>query len=380
MGLKNKAGQGNLNSTPAKGENGFMARKEYLLKQKHLGRRLLGVFPAQYPKEILWAMNLLPVEIWDPPLESSNANAHLQPYICSVVKQGLELILQGKADMLEGFLFPHTCDSIQNLASIINDYLNLEKPCFFFYHPKAPYHACSRDYYLDQMRLLITSLEKDFGPMDPAALGQSVEQGRRLSGIIREIYDLRSKGELSASNVRFYEVIRQGEYLHPDDFIPLLEEFVHTHKGKAQKGMPVLLSGVLPNPPEILEILDGIGARVVNDDFLSCGRRLLVPSSPEKEPLDALADSYFAMPPCTTKNTPLKERVDYLLEMAKTSGAKGVIFYMVKFCEPELFDVPRVVKALKAAEIATLVIDVELNQGVSGQMSTRVEAFLEMIS
>ncbi|HIJ21163.1 MAG TPA: 2-hydroxyacyl-CoA dehydratase, partial [Deltaproteobacteria bacterium] len=212
-----------------------MARKEYLLKQKQLGRRLLGVFPAQYPKEILWAMNLLPVEIWDPPLESSNANAHLQPYICSVVKQGLELILQGKADMLEGFLFPHTCDSIQNLASIINDYLKLEKPCFFFYHPKAPYHACSRDYYLDQMRLLITSLERDFGPMDPAALGQSVEQGRRLSGIIREIYDLRSKGELSASNVRFYEVIRQGEYLHPDDFIPLLEEFVQTHKGKAQK-------------------------------------------------------------------------------------------------------------------------------------------------
>ncbi|HIJ21018.1 MAG TPA: 2-hydroxyacyl-CoA dehydratase, partial [Deltaproteobacteria bacterium] len=50
------------------------------------------------------------------------------------------------------------------------------------------------------------------------------------------------------------------------------------------------------------------------------------------------------------------------------------------FCEPELFDVPRVVKALKAAGIATLVIDVELNQGVSGQMATRVEAFLEMIS
>ena len=116
-----------------------MARKEYLLEQKQMGRRLLGVFPAQYPKEVLWAMNILPVEIWDPPVESSNANAHLQPYICSVVKQGLELILQGKADMLDGFLFPHTCDSIQNLASIINDYLKLEKPCFFFYHPKAPY-------------------------------------------------------------------------------------------------------------------------------------------------------------------------------------------------------------------------------------------------
>ena len=137
-------------------------------------------------------------------------------------------------------------------------------------------------------------------------------------------------------------------------FIPMilflcLRSLFITNKGKAQKGLPVLLSGVLPNPPEILEVLDGAGARVVNDDFLSCGRRLVVPPGSWKEPLEALADGYFAMAPCTTKNTPLKERVDYLVEMAKASGAKGIIFYMVKFCEPELFDVPRVVKALKEA-------------------------------
>ena len=41
-------------------------------------------------------MNILPVEIWDPCLGVSLANAHLQPYICSVVKLGLELIPQGK--------------------------------------------------------------------------------------------------------------------------------------------------------------------------------------------------------------------------------------------------------------------------------------------
>ena len=37
-----------------------MTRKEYLVKQKEMGRHLLGVFPAQYPKEILWAMNIVP--------------------------------------------------------------------------------------------------------------------------------------------------------------------------------------------------------------------------------------------------------------------------------------------------------------------------------
>ena len=122
-----------------------MNRSAYLHRQKQMGRRLFGVFPAQYPREIFWAMNIVPVEIWDPPMVTANANAHLQPYICSVVRSGLELILQDKTRILDGFLFPHTCDSIQNLASIVNDYLGIEIPCYFFYHPKAPFGKGSRD-------------------------------------------------------------------------------------------------------------------------------------------------------------------------------------------------------------------------------------------
>ena len=53
---------------------------------------------------------------------------------------------------------------------------------------------------------------------------------------------------------------------------------------------------------------------------------------------------------------------------------------MVKFCEPELFDVPELVEGLRDKEIPTLVMDVELNQGFGGQLSTRVEAFGEMLN
>jgi len=74
-------------SDPERTIGGAPSRREYMTAQrKDQGRRLLGVFPAQYPREILWAMNILPVEIWDPPLEVSQSNAHLQSYICSLVK------------------------------------------------------------------------------------------------------------------------------------------------------------------------------------------------------------------------------------------------------------------------------------------------------
>lgn len=356
-----------------------MTRKEYLTKQKEAGRSLIGVFPAHYPKEILWALNAVPAEIWDPPLEITEANGHLQPYICSVVKLGLELILQGKGDILDGLLFPHTCDSIQNLASIVYDYLGLNKPCYFFYHPKAPYRRSSRAYYLEQLRSFVSRLERDMGPLDGKELKHRVEQGHHLASILREIYDLRSQGDLSASNAEFYRIIRQGEYLHPDDFIPLLEGFLEKSRGGDGKGPAVILSGILPNPPEILDLLDELGVRVANDDLLSCGRRLLMKPGHMEDPFEALTANYFTMPPCTTKDSPLDERVNDLLKKIEESHAKGVIFYMVKFCEPELFDVPQMVAAVKGAGVATLIIDVDLNQGLSGQLTTRVEAFVEMI-
>jgi benzoyl-CoA reductase/2-hydroxyglutaryl-CoA dehydratase subunit BcrC/BadD/HgdB len=358
-----------------------MTRKEYLMRQKEeKGRKLFGIFPAYYPKEILWAMNVLPVEVWDPPLEVNHANAHLQPYICSVVKLGLELILQGKCKDIDGFLFPHTCDSIQNLASIVSDYLNLDTPCYFFYHPKAPYSAASRRYYLEELKGLVLRLETQLGALDFSTLKQQVKKGQQVAALLKELYRLRACDELTASNTDFYQIIRRCEYLHPDDFLPLLEDFLSASKGHGRKSPSVILSGIVPNPPEILKILDEMGVKVADDDLLNCGRRLLAPGSRNEDPFEAMAENYFGMPPCTTKNSSLKARADHLFKKIERSKAKGVIFYMVKFCETELFDVPHLVEELKKKGLATLLIDCEVNQGLSGQLETRVEAFAEMIS
>ncbi len=358
-----------------------MTRREYIIKQKEgKGRRVFGVFPAQYPREILWAMNVVPVEIWDPPLELSYANAHLQPNICSVVKLGLELIMQGKCDGLDGFLFPHTCDSIQNLASIIHDCLGLKKPCYFFYHPREPYRGSSRIYYLGQLKSLVAALESQLGPLDLDELKRRIQQGQHISMLLQKLYDQRAKGKLAASNWDFYRMIRQGEYLFPDDFIPELEAFLARSEEEAKEGHPsVILSGIMPNPLGILTFLDNLGVVVAYDDFMIGSRRLLIPPSDLIDPFEQLTDCYFRMPPCPTKTSPIGKRRDYLLRMIEATDARGVIFYIVKFCEPEWFDIPNLVDELRKREIPALVLETELNQGFSGQVTNRLEAFMETI-
>ena len=353
-----------------------MDRKEYLLSQKKQGRHLLGVFPAQYPKELLWALNIVPAEIWDPPLQVTAASEHLQSYICSVVQSGLELILQGKCSFLDGFLFPHTCDSIQNMASVIFDYIKADKPCFFFYHPKAPYGGSARNFYLEQLK----DLADHFGTLEADALKDRVQQGQHISRLVEDLYNLRSQGRLRLSNSAFYELIRQGEYLFPDDWIPLLEAAVDQERGEpVQAVTPIVLSGVLPNPPELLTLLEELDVLVAHDDFLNGSRRLLVPGNDFKDPFEQLTEAYFAMPPCSTRGSTIERRRDYLFKMIDATGAKGVIFNVVKFCEPEWFDVPNLQEALKTRGIPSLTLDTELNQGLSGQMATRVEAFVETL-
>lgn len=86
------------------------------------------------------------------------------------------------------------------------------------------------------------------------------------------------------------------------------------------------------------------------------------------------------MPPCTTRASPIAQRRDYLFNMIdNATGVRGVIFYVVKFCEPEWFDIPNLVNELKTREIPALILDIELNQEFSGQLATRLEAFMEMI-
>ncbi len=353
-------------------------RAAYLKEKKKKGKNILGVFPAIYPRELLWAMDILPVEIWDPPLEITYADAHLQTHICSVVRLGLELILQGKCNDIDGFLFPHTCDSIQNLSSIVHDFLGTNKPCYFLYYPRTGFQGLSKLYYMEQLKALASQLERQFGTLDYVRLRKSLEQGREVVSLLNRVYDLRANGKSKASNEEFYRVIRQGEFLHPDDFEPLLKDFLDRSEGGSGKGPAVVLSGILPNPPEILSFLDRSGVRVADDDLLCCGRRFSVAAGRFDDPFESMTEDFFSSS-CATRNVSYNERIESFIQKIGRCHASGVIFNIVKFCEPELFELPLLLEAIQKRGIKTLVIESELNQRFDGQLATRVEAFIEMI-
>jgi benzoyl-CoA reductase/2-hydroxyglutaryl-CoA dehydratase subunit BcrC/BadD/HgdB len=356
-------------------------RKTYLRQQKaEHQRNVLGVFPAVYPREVLWSLNILPVEIWDPPLQAGRSAAHLPPNTCDVACRGLELILQGHCDDLDGFLFPHTCDSIQNLASIVNDYLGTGKPCFFFHPPRGSNSKAAGLFYRRQLESLASAVRQHFGgPFDAGVLSASVAMGQAIDAAICEIYELRGQDRLRVDNAEFYEILRAGEYLHPNETLPLLKKLTEKTGSVDHRKTPVVLSGVLPSPPAFLRLLDDLDLRIAADDFMNCSRRLQVPPDPIEDPFTALTERYFRMPVCPTRQSTTLQRMQRLIALVGSTRAAGVIFSVLPFCDPELFDLPPLVAELEKRGIRTLVVEAGLNRQLSGQVAVRVEAFAEMI-
>jgi len=356
------------------------SRRVYALEQKSRGRKVAAVFPARYPAELLWAREVCPVEVWDPPAGGQAAQAHLQANVCSVVQRGLSLWLSGGTEVADFLLFSHTCDSLQNLSTLVPHLLGEKRPCLFFYPPKGRRDDLAERYLVDHLAGLSERLDEAAGRAGEGALERAVAWGEARGRALNDLYDARAAGGLAASNEDFYASVRACEYLWPEEAVQRLEAFRRERSGPSPPGVPLVFSGVLPQPAGLLARLDGLGVRIVEDDFLACGRRFVRGALPPAgEVLSTVARRLLALPPCSTAGSPVSDRLDFLARLAGRSSARGVVFLSLKFCEPELFDVPALAEGLRSRGVPCLVLEVEMGGEVPAQTLTRIEAFLETL-
>jgi benzoyl-CoA reductase/2-hydroxyglutaryl-CoA dehydratase subunit BcrC/BadD/HgdB len=130
---------------------------------------------------------------------------------------------------------------------------------------------------------------------------------------------------------------------------------------------------------ELLHVLSATGARIVGDDTAACGRRVLGPGRSE-EPIRRMAERLAGAPACSTRGGSIDDRIERMRGLAQKSGAQGVVFLGVKFCEPELFYWPGIKEGLEAAGLRTLMLELDPTTSLPLQAITRLEAFVESLS
>jgi benzoyl-CoA reductase/2-hydroxyglutaryl-CoA dehydratase subunit BcrC/BadD/HgdB len=357
-------------------------RSSVIRKWQEGGGRFAAVFPIHYPRELFRAHGLLPVEVWGPPgVDATAASAHLQTYACPIVHHGLSFILSGALDEAAVIVVPHGCDSLQGLGSILVDFFEGRTPKVLpFYLPRSE-RLSDLEYLARELESLSSRIAEalDQSPPSRETLAEALRREERADELLGDLH-LR-KARLGLSDLEFYRLARSREHLPAEQFVdlgtPVLEQA--KEREQATSRVPIILSGILPEPMVgLFGALEEMGATVVADD-LACSGRRLYPAGASEEPFRRMAERILGGPPDPMRGSAIGERVRHLLTLAKRAGARGFVFYDVKFCEPELFDLPLVREALQEGGYPSLAVEVELAKELPHQTITRLEAFIEML-
>jgi benzoyl-CoA reductase/2-hydroxyglutaryl-CoA dehydratase subunit BcrC/BadD/HgdB len=349
------------------------SRRESIRAWRAEGGRVAAVFPIHHPRALWRAFGFLPVEVWGPPgTEPSLGDAHLQAYTCSIVRCGLAFLLQGGLDGVDLLVVPHACDSLQGLGSLLTDLCPPRPPVLTPYLPRTRGPA-ARAFLTAELRALGERLAGIAGsrPTDEdlmAAIRAEEEADDRVRALFAQ------RRDLALDNRALYRLLRAREYLPAERFVALCDEAL-AQRG-SHEGPGVILSGLVPEPADLLGVLDAHGAVGVADDLACCGRRLAPPGT-AADPWERLAERLLSGHPDPTLGHPVAERLAW---MRAQEEPRAVIFWTIKSCEPELYDLPLLQRGLREAGVPSVALEIDLASPAKEQATTRLEALLERLS
>jgi benzoyl-CoA reductase/2-hydroxyglutaryl-CoA dehydratase subunit BcrC/BadD/HgdB len=352
-------------------------RSEVIQQHKGKGGQIAAVFPIHYPRALLRAFDIQPIEVWGPPgVDTGPGDAHLQAYVCTIVKNGLSFLLSGGLDVCDFIMVPHGCDSLQGLGSILLDFVKPKQTVLPFYVPRQDRDA-SIDFLTDEFKSIEEKLRKATGKKPSVAdLVKAVHREEAADLVLADLFNRRRR--LPLSNLEFYRLVRSREYLPAEVFAEIGHKTLEQGGQPDPQGTGVVLSGLVPEPMDLLEVISKAGAVVVADDFACSGRRLYT-AGKGQEPHRRMANSILTAAPDSTRGSSVEDRIRHLVKLCQGSGAKGVIFYDIKFCEPEQFYIPQVRAGLEQAGIRSVAMEGDLEEKTGQQLVTRIEAFLETL-
>ena len=165
---------------------------------------------------------------------------------------------------------------------------------------------------------------------------------------------------------------------------PLLEgvisELERAPGGEAEtERKRIFLSGGVCNHPDIYTVIEDAGGLVVGDDLCTGSRSFDGLIDAKAEPVAAIAERLLERVVCPAKHAGLTGRADHLVRLTREKRAQGVVFFLLKFCDPHAFDYPYLKEALDREGIPSIAVEVEDRLPADGQLRTRFEAFIEMI-
>ncbi len=355
-----------------------------VLEHKRLGKKVFGWLCTYVPEEVIHAAGALPVRItgYSQEMELEDGNAYLYISNCSFSRSCLQMGLRGEYDFLDGIIAGSTCDGARRLFDLWQYYI--KSPFHHVITVPRKYTEKAHALYHQQVTEFKQHLEEFLGvPVTDEKLRHSIEVYNESRTLLKDLYELRKQDEPPITGAETMEVLNAGLRMPKERFNEwlraLLSEIADSgrcHKGRAH----LMVTGSVMNNPEFIKSIESQGGLVVTDELCTSTRYWSDPVvlGGNTAPLEAISRRYLSNFPCA-RMLPSDERFNRILGLARDFRVDGVISQIIRYCVPYAHDLPLLTDHLKARGIPTLALDVEYGTSGSGQIQTRVQAFLEML-
>ena len=370
--------------------------KDYGLRAKELkkeGKKLIGYICSLVPLEIITAAGCIPFRVRGDIQEPiTKGDTLLETIVCPYYRSCFDLSVKQKYDFLSGMVIPHGCDSMVRSYSAWSYAL----PYSYFHFVNIP-TVCvesSFEFFGAELNTFRKSLEKFSGKaITDEDLAQAIRIYNENRDKVRALYEFRKADPPLISGAELTMVLTVGSSLPIGESNTLLDQVLpdikRREKSPLKKGPRILIDGACIDNIELIKLTEELGGNVVADTICNGARDYFPRTDVDGDPIDALAHRYLDKVNCPktyrenktgTFEGDIASRFGDIGAYAKEFKVNGAILYIYKYCDPFGFEVPARKAYYKSIHVPLLHLEDVYSAGTMGQLRTRIQAFLEMIS
>ncbi|UCG82763.1 MAG: 2-hydroxyacyl-CoA dehydratase [Dehalococcoidia bacterium] len=364
--------------------NSTFPRTDHILEYKNRGGLVFGWLCTYVPEEIMHAAGVLPIRItgYNQETELEDGSAYLYVNNCSFSRSCLQMGLRGEYEFLDGVVGGSTCDGARRLFDLWRNYIGTP-----FHHVLSiprKFTEEAHTLYYQQVVQFMEHLEQylDIEISDEQLL-HSIGVYNESRALLKELYELRKLDNPPITGAETLEVLNASFRMPKEIFNQYLSDLLRdlSASGRTRNGSArLMVTGSVLTNPEFIRSIESQGALVVADDLCTSTRYWSDPVlvSGDITPLQAISRRYLNNFPCA-RMFPSDERFNRIIELCRDYRVHGVVSQIIRYCVAYAHDMPLLTQRLQSYGIPILALDVEYGTSGSGQIQTRVQAFLEML-
>ena len=370
------------------------ANNELVKQASADGGVCVGYTCFHIPEAILNVDNCFSVRLRAPNTGSIDiATYYMSNYTCEFARALVDRGIEGGYKFLDAMIGVDAC-SMMNRAMEHFEILDInDKENFFVTHCDMPYKITdyTLDCYVKQMRLRVLDMLTEKYGVDTSdkAIREAVKEHNEVCKIISEIGEMR-KAENPVITGYEFAVLNLVTYCCPKKLIlPYLQETLEELKTREPDPTPwfrvkVAIVGSEIDDPSLIKLIEGAGALVVSDRFCygSTPGREVIELNDDEDALTQICRHCMEVAECARyiADEKVLQRRETADRLAKEYNADGIIYEQMKYCDYWGFE-RALVSHVMHEEYGWPVLSIDrlYNNGNSGQIRTRCQAFVESL-